>query len=121
ATERDLAGQGPGRCVAWFVEPDCLGFSVGGESVAFAVGSAPGVSLLVKVFDFVPEGAGADLGDEEGAVVGAVYAGGGPGVVEHRLGNALSKAANTYLRLLTRRAYSDHSPDGLIAIATSPH
>ncbi|MDQ2879908.1 MAG: hypothetical protein M3Y48_01270, partial [Actinomycetota bacterium] len=73
-----LTGQAPGPRVAWFVEPDCLALSVGGESTAFAVGSAPRLPLLVKVFDFVPEGVGADLGDEKGAVVGVVQAGGGP-------------------------------------------
>lgn len=77
----DLTGQMPGRGVAWFIEPDCLAFSAGGKSVAFATGSAPGLPLLVKVFDFAPEGAGADLGDREGAVVGAVQAGGGPDAV----------------------------------------
>ena len=71
----------PGRRVAWFVEPDCLAFSVDGEPVAFAPWSAPVLPLLVKVFDFVPEGAGADLGDEKGIVVGAIQADGGPGAV----------------------------------------
>lgn len=77
----DLAGQVPGWPVACFVEPDCLAFPVDGESVAFAVGFAPGLPLLVKVFDFVPEGAGAGLGDSEGAVVGVVQASGGSGAV----------------------------------------
>jgi transposase len=38
--------------------------------------------------------------------------------LDHNLGNALSEATNTHLRLLTRRAYGYHSPDALIAMAT---
>lgn len=38
--------------------------------------------------------------------------------LEHGLGNALSEATNTHLRLLTRRAYGYHSAEALIAIAT---
>ncbi len=38
--------------------------------------------------------------------------------LDHHLGNALSEATNTHLRLLTRRAYGYHSPDALIAMAT---
>ncbi|MGH3964690.1 MAG: ISL3 family transposase [Pseudonocardiaceae bacterium] len=38
--------------------------------------------------------------------------------LEHGLGNALSEATNTHLRLLTRRAYGYHSADALIAMAT---
>ena len=37
--------------------------------------------------------------------------------VEHGLSNARSKATNTHLRLLTRRAYGYHSPESLIAMA----
>lgn len=37
--------------------------------------------------------------------------------LDHGLGNALSEATNTRLRLLTRRAYGYHSPDALIAMA----
>jgi transposase len=37
--------------------------------------------------------------------------------LDHGLGNALSEATNTHLRLLTRRAYGYHSPDALIAMA----
>jgi transposase len=37
--------------------------------------------------------------------------------LEHRIGNALSEATNTHLRLLTRRAYGYHSPEALIAMA----
>ena len=40
--------------------------------------------------------------------------------LDHHLGNALSEATNTHLRLLTRRAYGYHSPEALIAMATSP-
>jgi transposase len=36
----------------------------------------------------------------------------------HGLGNALSEATNTHLRLLTRRAYGYHSAEALIAMAT---
>ncbi len=81
ARNLNLAGQVPGWCVARFVEPDGLVFSVDGESVAFAVGFAPGLPLLVKVFDFVPEGARVGFGDEKGTLLGAVQAGGGPGAV----------------------------------------
>jgi transposase len=38
--------------------------------------------------------------------------------LDHGLGNALSEATNTHLRLLTRRAYGYHSADALIAMAT---
>jgi len=38
--------------------------------------------------------------------------------LEHGLGNTLSEATNTPLRLLTRRAYGYHSTDALIAMAT---
>ena len=38
--------------------------------------------------------------------------------LDHHLGNALSEATNTHLRLLTRRAYGYHSPEALIAMAT---
>jgi transposase len=37
--------------------------------------------------------------------------------LEHGIGNALSEATNTHLRLLTRRAYGYHSPEALIAMA----
>jgi transposase len=37
--------------------------------------------------------------------------------LDHGLGNALSEATNTHLRLLTHRAYGYHSPDALIAMA----
>ena len=37
--------------------------------------------------------------------------------VTHGLSNARSEAANTHLRLLTRRAYGYHSPEALIAMA----
>jgi transposase len=38
--------------------------------------------------------------------------------LNHGLGNALSEATNTHLRLLTRRAYGYHSAEALIAMAT---
>ncbi|MGH3742459.1 MAG: ISL3 family transposase [Micromonosporaceae bacterium] len=38
--------------------------------------------------------------------------------LDHGLGNALSEATNTHLRLLTRRAYGYHSAEALIAMAT---
>jgi hypothetical protein len=38
--------------------------------------------------------------------------------LEHGLGNALSEATNTHLRLLIRRVYGYHSADALIAMAT---
>ena len=37
--------------------------------------------------------------------------------LNHGLGNALSEATNTHLRLLTRRAYGYHSAEALIAMA----
>lgn len=37
--------------------------------------------------------------------------------LDHAIGNALSEATNTHLRLLTRRAYGYHSPEALIAMA----
>jgi len=37
--------------------------------------------------------------------------------LDHGIGNALSEATNTHLRLLTRRAYGYHSPEALIAMA----
>lgn len=37
--------------------------------------------------------------------------------LDHGLGNALSEATNTHIRLLSRRAYGYHSPDALIAMA----
>ncbi len=37
--------------------------------------------------------------------------------LQHGLGNALSEATNTHLRLLTRRAYGYHSAEALIAMA----
>jgi transposase len=38
--------------------------------------------------------------------------------LQHGLGNALSEATNTHLRLLTRRAYGYHSAEAFIAMAT---
>jgi transposase len=40
--------------------------------------------------------------------------------INHGLGNALSEATNTHLRLLTRRAYRYHSAEALIAMPPSP-
>ncbi|MGH3844701.1 MAG: transposase [Pseudonocardiaceae bacterium] len=37
--------------------------------------------------------------------------------VEHGLSNARSEATNTHLRLLTRQAYGNRSPESLIAMA----
>jgi transposase len=37
--------------------------------------------------------------------------------LDHAIGNALSEATNTHLRLLTRRANGYHSPEALIAMA----
>ena len=37
--------------------------------------------------------------------------------LRHNLSNALSEATNTHIRALTKRAYGDHSPEALIAMA----